>query len=197
MYLTELLLGPSFCYRHRIADDYGIHKVVYSLFPPGKSSGRFLYADTGVKHGDRRLLILSEILPVIPEELQAATRKIGERFFAAEQYRFEVLLNPVKCHARTGKLEPVIGQLPLLNYFTAHMIQWGFEADPATLEVQTLPSCNFTKGANPCRLHRVKFRGILRVTDQELFRKAFALGLGRGKAFGFGLLQLFPIRIQK
>ena len=195
MYLTEVLMGPAFCHRHRITDDYGVHKVVYSLFPLESSPGRFLYADTGVKNGERRLLILSETLPEVPEGLQTSARIISERFFAAERYRFQVLLNPVKCLAGSKKLEPVLGQLPLLNYFMERTAKWGFEADPATLEVRTLPSSEFKKGGNACRFHRVEYRGMLRVMDRELFRKTFASGIGRGKAFGFGLLQLVPIQL--
>jgi CRISPR system Cascade subunit CasE len=34
----------------------------------------------------------------------------------------------------------------------------------------------------------VTYEGILKVTDEELFRKALINGLGRGKAFGMGML---------
>lgn len=36
----------------------------------------------------------------------------------------------------------------------------------------------------------VTFRGLLRVTDPQLFREALAQGVGPGKAFGFGLLSV-------
>lgn len=36
----------------------------------------------------------------------------------------------------------------------------------------------------------VRFRGVLVVTDKEVFSGAFARGIGAGKAYGFGLLML-------
>lgn len=36
----------------------------------------------------------------------------------------------------------------------------------------------------------VEFRGLLRVEDSDRFREALRAGIGRGKAFGFGLLLL-------
>ncbi len=40
------------------------------------------------------------------------------------------------------------------------------------------------------KLHTVHFQGILRVTNTELFKKAYSTGIGSGKAFGCGMLML-------
>lgn len=40
----------------------------------------------------------------------------------------------------------------------------------------------------------VTFEGVLRVTDANLLRAALVVGLGSGKAYGFGLLSLAPVR---
>lgn len=40
----------------------------------------------------------------------------------------------------------------------------------------------------------VVFEGVLRVTDAERFRAALATGIGSGKAYGFGLLSVAPVR---
>lgn len=42
--------------------------------------------------------------------------------------------------------------------------------------------------------HSVKFEGLLKVTDRNLFRKALEQGIGSGKAYGFGLLSVVPIK---
>lgn len=194
MYLTEILLNAAFCFKNRITDDYSLHRVVYSMFPLEKQAGRFLYADKGARNGLRRVLVLSAVLPEIPADVMGTTREISDRFFSAPAYRFEILLNPVKCSAQTGKREPVLGQLPLLNYFTEKMTSWGFEAMPEKLEVRTLPSACFRRDGQECRFHRVKYSGILKITDPEKFRACFNAGIGHGKAFGFGLLQLVPIQ---
>jgi hypothetical protein len=40
----------------------------------------------------------------------------------------------------------------------------------------------------------VEIRGVLVVHDLEAFLKALARGVGRGKAYGLGLLSLAPAR---
>lgn len=44
-------------------------------------------------------------------------------------------------------------------------------------------------------LTTVEFRGVLRVTDSSSFRETLHRGIGRGKAFGCGLLSLASIQI--
>jgi CRISPR system Cascade subunit CasE len=36
-------------------------------------------------------------------------------------------------------------------------------------------------------------KGELYVTDSEQFKQSFRQGIGRGRAFGFGLLQIVPL----
>jgi CRISPR system Cascade subunit CasE len=40
----------------------------------------------------------------------------------------------------------------------------------------------------------VRFEGILRVTDAGAFRETLRKGIGSGKAYGFGLLSIAPVR---
>jgi len=40
----------------------------------------------------------------------------------------------------------------------------------------------------------VIFEGVLRVEDSQAFREALERGIGPGKAFGFGLLSVAPVR---
>ena len=194
VYLTKLELDAAFCHKNRITDAYSLHRVVYSMFPKENDPGRILYVDRGAVRGIREVLIQSQIMPDIPEDVSASSRKISEKFFTAQKYRFEILLNPVKCNSKSKKRQAVIGQLPLLNYFSERMSKWGFAADLNQLEVNILPSISFTCKERQYRFNRAKFRGILTVTDMELFRKTFVSGIGHGKAFGFGVLQLVPIQ---
>ncbi len=43
-------------------------------------------------------------------------------------------------------------------------------------------------------LFSVQFDGILQVTDPDRFLTAIRSGIGSGKAFGFGLLSVAPVR---
>lgn len=192
-YLTKLFLDAAALRKGNIRDDYSIHRLVYSLFPLEQERSRFLYADKGSVRGGRLLLVLSEKEPNVPEYLTSATTIISENFFRFSDYRFEIDLNPVKKEKESGKRRAVTGQLDLLNWFVAHSGKWGFQADTHSLEVSAKPTRQFSKGGTVCTFNHAFFRGRLHVTDQEKFRESFFAGLGHGKAFGFGLLQLRPI----
>ena len=129
----------------------------------------------------------------MPEYVTSATTIISENFFRFSDYRFEIDLNPVKKEKESGKRRAVTGQLDLLNWFIAHSEKWGFQADARSLEVSIKPVRQFSKDGTVCTFNHAFFRGSLHVTDQEKFRESFFAGLGHGKAFGFGLLQLRPI----
>lgn len=196
-YLTKIFLGPAALREAGIRDDYSVHKLVYSCFPlpePPERSARFLYADMGAVRGGRELLILSEHEPKSPEYAASASTIVSEAFLGFDEYLFEIDLNPVRRDKADGKRRAVTGQLDLLQWFIAHAPKWGFEADQRTLEVFSRPTRRFARAGRECIFNHAFFRGRLRVTDQELFRRSFFAGLGHGKAFGFGLLRLRPLR---
>lgn len=194
LYLTRLLLDLKACRQLQIRDAYSIHKLVYSCFPLSENNGNFLYTDKGFSDGIRTVLVLSEQMPHIPDSIRSATTELSENFMRFNEFRFEVVLNPVKREKETGKRRAIIGQLPLLKWFTTHTEKWGFAADENSLEVMILPMLKFKKGETDCMFHTVKFRGSLRVTDHALFSETLKKGIGHSKAFGFGLLQLVPIK---
>lgn len=194
MFLTKIHLNASVCRSENLRDSYALHRLVYSFFPKEKKPGRFLYADQGPAAGGRTLLILSAVLPELPEDISSASTELSDRFFQFESFQFKIRINPVRRDPESKKRLPITGQLPLLQWFASRAKQWGFEVDINTLEVRTLPSVSFPKNGSECRFHCVEFRGSLKVADPALFRQHAEKGIGHGKAFGFGLLQLVPIQ---
>ena len=81
LFLTRLEFDAAFCHKNRITDAYSLHRVVYSMFPKENSPGRILYVDKGAVRAVREILVLSQIIPEIPEDISAAVRKISEKFF--------------------------------------------------------------------------------------------------------------------
>lgn len=199
IYLTKILLNAEVCHHHRIRDDYALHRFVYSLFPEERKSDnpRILYADKGVERGIRRLYVLSGIIPETGNSIEMTTVTVSDRFLECEQYCFETLLNPVHRDSRTRKLIPITGQLALLQWFIAKSASWGFRPDEERLEVFIRNTKSFHKNEADCVFNTVLFKGILTVTDRQLFKKTFINGLGRAKSFGFGLLQLSPVTTDK
>jgi CRISPR system Cascade subunit CasE len=63
-----------------------------------------------------------------------------------------------------------------------------------------MESCwqRFYKGAQrkkPVTLLAVTYEGILKVTDAEKFRQTLTDGIGRGKAFGMGMLTVVKVGV--
>lgn len=191
-YLTKMFLGSLALREAGIRDDYSIHRLVYSCFPPSGTSERILYADMGATQGGRSLLLLSTSEPQIPAHAASSSTIVSDAFLGFREYGFEIDLNPVRRDGSDGKRRAVTGQLELLQWFIAHAPKWGFSADSRFLEVFPRPARHFSKSDREYTFNHAFFRGRLHVTDPELFRSSFFSGLGHGKAFGFGLLRLRP-----
>jgi CRISPR-associated protein Cas6/Cse3/CasE subtype I-E len=95
-------LDRAACQKLGIRDAYGVHKAVYSLFPPREGGTRdFLYADKGGDERGRTILILSARPPKEPELGTITIKEIPERFLEHDVYGFEVTLNrPSGCQDR-------------------------------------------------------------------------------------------------
>jgi len=72
-----------------------------------------------------------------------------------------------------------------------------FPLDPAPLRaagVDRVEVLQFKdKQQNPVTLAQAHLQGQLRITDAAQFRNSFTQGIGRGRTFGCGLLQIAPL----
>lgn len=178
----------------RVFDTYTIHKLVYSLFPKEDGEARsFLFAYKGGDFNEERFLILSKNYPVQPEIGTIESKEIPKTFLEQEYYGFEVIINPVKRNGKTKKIIPIRGREEIMSWFIEKSGSYGFEVMPESLSVSDTHVLQFTKDNKNVVLGKAKCVGRLRVTNRELFIKAFENGLGKGKAFGFGLLQIIPL----
>jgi CRISPR system Cascade subunit CasE len=207
MIASMLKLSRSDCKAFKITDPYSIHRTVYSLFPKIENTERdFLFADKGGSFNERRILILSKRSPRQPEYGTVESKAIPESFLNCDTYGFEIRLNPTKREKNSGKIIPVQGtekqdsylkKKKLLEWFCAKSETWGFSTDHGSLQIQSTDIQVFEKDNKQITQNSVTFTGKLRVKDRALFIKSFEEGIGRGKGFGFGLLELVPLREQK
>ncbi|MDR2178066.1 MAG: type I-E CRISPR-associated protein Cas6/Cse3/CasE [Treponema sp.] len=197
MIASVLTLSFSDCKAHRITDPYSVHRTVYSLFPKTDEGGRdFLFADKGGGFNRRRILILSKRRPLRPEYGSIESREIPKSFLEGNCYGFEIRLNPVKREKGGGKIVPVRGRENLLEWFRAKSESWGFAVDRESQQIQSSGIQSFEKQDRQVTQNAATFTGILKVKDRPLFIKSFEEGIGRGKSFGFGLLEIVPLREQ-
>ena len=84
-------------------------------------------------------------------------------------------------------------------YLEAEQEQWlleqagkhGFALTEGAFQVTRKQTCHFRKnGKRPVTLLAVTYEGILQVTDPEAFREMLCQGIGRGKAYGLGLMTI-------
>lgn len=202
----------------RLTDPYALHRVVYSLFDDVRSDAEkgashtsgILYADQGGDFEHRTILLLSNRPPaphINGEYGRVRSRSIAEDFLSHTRYRFKVIVNPtrrenVKASVKSaqgkkinGKLLPVKGREAIAQWFLQRATHsWGFEVDEPHLQIDKVQVLQFQdKAQRPVTLAQAHVQGQLTVTDHAQFQHSFSHGIGRGRAFGCGLLQIVPL----
>ncbi len=194
MIATMYSLSRNDCKALDIKDVYSIHKAVYTLFPEEDGKTRdFLFVDKGGAWDERKILIISNRFPQQPQFGRVQSKEIPATFLEHGHYGFEVKVNPVIRLGTTKKHVPVKGRDELQKWFTAKSAGYGFCIEEDSLQVNHTGVIQFAKDGANCTYNTATFVGRLRVLDKQLFRECFINGIGRGKAFGFGLLQLVPL----
>ncbi len=187
----------------KIQDAYGLHKVVYGLFADirseaekqGSAPSGIVYADKGGDFNTRLILMLSNRKPhQTPQFGKVQTTPIQSRFLAHERYAFEVTVNPGKRDNQTGKIVPIRGREAIAQWFMERAPEsWGFRVNRDNLQTDKISVQVFEKSGKTITHGSATLKGELAVIDRDRFRQSFIQGIGRGRAFGFGLLQIVPL----
>lgn len=158
--------------------------------------------------GEYYILILSEEVPNLKDFME----QFGDSKSSAETKEYEVLLNKITDHSvwrfrmvanPTHSVKTKSGRGKVMAHVTPeHQMEWlktkaaanGFELVDDNCLVLANEWKNFYKNTGGkdmrVRLMLVSFEGILRVTDVHAFRNALISGIGRGKAYGAGMLTI-------
>ncbi len=200
MHVSHYLLTLRDCRALRLTDSYSLHRAVYGLFPDvrrgtGGPSG-ILFADKGGRNGVRRILVLSDREAGTPEYGRIESRPLPGSFLDFQDYRFEIIINPVQKKRSSRKREPLRGREAVERWFIDKAQSWGFAPRPETVQVADISVDRFKKDGMNVTLGKARVTGALTVTSKELFTHSFTHGIGHGKAFGCGLLQISPLALQ-
>lgn len=213
---SVLLLSREDIKMLKIKDAYALHKAVYGLFEDvrseadkaaGKSSG-ILYADKGGEFNTRQILMLSNRKPhQTPQFGQVNTSPIFASFVNHAEYAFEITINPVKRDNASGKIIAIRGREEIQQWFMQRASEaYGFKVNPISIQIVQMSVQTFEKSiektpekalGKPVKTvthGSATIKGQLIVTNRALFVNSFTQGLGRGKSFGFGLLQIVPLQ---
>ncbi|MEN9945641.1 MAG: hypothetical protein RLZZ293_27 [Pseudomonadota bacterium] len=196
-YVSVLRLNRTDIKVLQIRDVYSLHRVVYGLFSKTSQldqANRILWVDKGGDFNGRQILILSDRQPhLTPQFGRVETKAISPEFVNFDRYAFEIVINPVKKINATGKIEAIIGREAITQWLLDRAPTWGFEIQAKSLEVQINQTQSFQKGEQKILHNKALIKGELQVTNREQFLHSFTRGVGKGKAFGFGLLQIVPL----
>ena len=181
-------------YLSRVELDLTRRSTMEALAAPQKLHGAVESAFAGERRrrlwrldrlGERLyLLLLSEDAP-----------DLLERVVPGSCWQFRLTANPTKS-CKDPKAPAERGSV-MAHCSTKHQKQWlldraakhGFALREEEFTVTRVQWQRFAKrGTRPVTLLAVTYEGVLQVTDPEQFRALLCQGMGRGKAYGLGLM---------
>ena len=141
-----------------------------------------------------------------PNVICSHNMKEDKRAYAAgEQYRFRLRASPTVCHVnrdadgtrQKSKREGLFTEDAQREWLTRMAQNSGFNIDPGAVLITpqgkrggAQPSPEGTGRGNAVTCFTVDYDGLLVVTEEDSFARALREGVGRGKAWGCGLLSL-------
>lgn len=132
---------------------------------------------------------------------------LQQQLHSGARLRFRLVLNPViaKCSGQgRGKLKPHITEKWQLQYLADRAEKYGFalkEGEFFAVERDWVVFHRCCQGAGapthkgkkrPISLVKVVYEGVLTVTNVTALRQALTLGIGKKKAYGFGMMTVVP-----
>lgn len=114
--------------------------------------------------------------------------------------RFRATLNPVisvmdNSNGKRGRVMPHITVDHQRKFLVDRSEKNGFRLEDDEFEIVERGFVPFRKkGQKVIRLSKVIYEGILTISDVDLFRKTLTEGVGKKKAYGFGMFTFIPVR---
>lgn len=208
LYAARLLLNPDAVMRLKAFDRYSFHRIINDFFPKNidysisstNENTPVLWVDKGEHVYGHEFHMLSTREPTVPtlsSDIQFAYREIPDRYWKYKRYRFSLVCNPVKTYHvyRDGisirKRMGLYAESDIAEWFSRKTNEGGFYAK--SLSFDKKERIHFKRKNDQITYCSIRISGILEVFDKELFLRSVANGIGQGKAFGLGFLQVVPI----
>lgn len=192
LFLSRIRISRIQQIRMRLVDEYDIHQLVYSLFPC-EDERRFLYFLDYGGMGDLSILVQSEEAPDMTSPLRVETKTVSESFFDKASYAFKLRFSPVV--KKDGKAIRILqSRVDVVDWLVSREEGYGIRFDAESVE-KVSSGKMMMKGHNDKRitLSYVDLVGTFDVSDHKKFVRTVRSGVGPGKGFGLGMLQLIPI----
>ena len=153
------------------------------------------------------LLLLSEDIPDLtglcaqfgtgaPPETRSY-EPLLERVTPGSCWQFRLTSNPTRSQKNPtdpqarGLLKPCYLEVEQEDWLMEQAGKHGFTVQEGAFRVTRKLTYHFSKeGKRPVTLLAVTYEGVLQVTDPEAFKAMLCQGIGRGKAYGLGLMTI-------
>lgn len=203
-------------YLSRIALDTGRRETMRALYTPSILHGAVEASFTGerarrlwrvdVLRGQTYLLLLSDERPEgsgvqeqfgFPDQPWETKdyQPLLDRILEGSRWRFRLQCNPTKSvpagENKRGRVEAITVAARQREWLARQGMKHGFSVAEGGFDVVSSEWKRFSKGNEHGRevvLLQAVFEGVLTVTDAEAFKAALAKGIGRGKAYGMGMM---------
>jgi CRISPR system Cascade subunit CasE len=208
--LSRLLLNPR---SHQVVSEmerpYELHRTVMRAFPDAEHGGPgrvLLRTDEAADGGGPVLLVQSEKVPDwshvqgLPGYLLATPETRTDyppAFSHGQTLIFRLRANPTRRDKDTKKREGVLTEEKQREWLVRKGQTGGFEVLSVSVTDESFKRASRGRPGEevkPMSHLAVRYDGVLRVTDPDVFRETIIAGIGSGKAFGFGLLSVAPFR---
>lgn len=174
-----------------------LHSLVYSLFPSGVGMDRRDADSAGVLYridGRGSLLLQSRTAPRV-DLLRLETKQFEPTYTAGSRRRFRLSAAPHRgighTKSKTGKRDhvPLRGLEEQEAWVLEKCAGWGFAVEDMIItESQDVLCPGYGRG--DLSFARILVDGVLTVTDAATLIQSVTAGVGRGRAWGCGLLSV-------
>lgn len=207
MILTRMYLNPRRRgARKLIGSPQAMHAAVLSGFPPGLNMGRPLWRLDMDDPLRPTLYVLSENRPDVthieeqagwptqPTAQFASYDHLLDGLRAGDTWCFRLKANPTHRAQIAGRSKIVahvtVSQQKSWLQDREPSLGISLGAESPTFDLIDREVLRFRRDGKAVTLGTATFQGQLKVVDPETFRQALVSGIGRGKAYGCGLLTL-------
>lgn len=174
-------------------NEQDMHRNVLALFDSNREDGHILYRYIPSVDIDRSVLcVQSDMPPKSVDGLNVVSSvNVDERnakLHVGVCVRFDVLLRPMWGHK--GKHSVIRTQDERLEWVKNQGVKNGFEIEKINEISGIRKSMKHDTHSQTIGVNGYRYAGILRVIDVDKFMHVYTCGLGRGKAYGYGMLML-------
>lgn len=197
LYLAQFRIGRKEALKLRLISAYKLHKLLWNCFPDRPEAKRDFLFRCDEERSALKILLISETKPKMCEWADwDGIKEIEPSFPSGAIYCFRLRANPTIRLKENGKLRAITNKEEIHSWLERKAEQNGFKlrSEPEFTNGR-LEQFSKTSGGPMISLNVVEISGALSVTDPVLFTEALRNGIGRGRAFGCGMLLLKRVEL--